>query len=216
MVKIKAKNYDFERVKGISMNQLMQHYKLYEGYVKKINEIWSILAKKENFKDSNSTFSEMRSIKLGESYALDGVKLHELYFGNLGGNSTQPFGPILELIIRDYGSYSNFANRFKDVGLSMRGWAVLAIDPIDNRLHIYGQDSHDKGLVWNAFPLLVLDVYEHAYMIDFGIDRSKYIDVFMKNIKFDIVNMRLGIYYNMMNQANINNFMSRYYSHYDF
>ncbi|MCG8542277.1 MAG: Fe-Mn family superoxide dismutase [Clostridia bacterium] len=212
MVKeINTKVFDFESVNGISMNQLTQHYKLYEGYVKKINEIWNILAKKKDFKGSNPTFSTLRSLKLGESYALNGVKLHELYFENLGGNSTRPFGPILELIIRDYGSYSDFQNRFKGVGLSMRGWAVLAIDPIDNRLHIYGQDSHDKGLVWNAFPLLILDVYEHAYMIDFGIDRSKYIDVFMSNINFDIVNTRLSIYNTLMSKLPPMNPMLRYH-----
>ncbi|WP_432401588.1 superoxide dismutase [Wukongibacter sp. M2B1] len=208
---IKAKDFDFRSVKGISMNQLTQHYKLYEGYVKKINEIWGILEKREDFPNPNTTYSSMRSLKLGESYALDGVKLHQLYFENLGGDSTRPYGPILDLIERDYGSYSNFEDRFKDVGLSMRGWAVLAIDPIDNRLHIYGQDSHDQGVVWNAFPLLVLDVYEHAYMIDFGIDRSRYIDVFMKNINFDVVNTRLALYNILMNTLPTMNFMPRYY-----
>lgn len=211
MDRVKLKKFNFTDVKDISRNQLTQHYKLYEGYVKKINEIWSILERKEDFKNPNSTYSTMRSLKLGESYALDGVKLHELYFENLGGNSTRPFGPILQLIIKDYGSYSNFENRFKDVGLSMRGWAVLAIDPIDNRLHIYGQDSHDKGVIWNAFPLLVLDVYEHAYMIDFGIDRSKYIDVFMKNINFDIVNRRLAIYNLLMDKLPMMSFQPRFW-----
>lgn len=214
MSTIKAKTFSFNSVKGISMDQLTQHYKLYEGYVNKINEIWGILENTDTFKDPNPTFSTMRSLKLGESYALDGVKLHELYFENLGGTSRTPYGPILELIIRDYGSYSNFENRFKDVGLSMRGWAALAIDPIDNKLHIYGQDSHDQGLIWNAFPLLVLDVYEHAYMIDFGIDRKEYIDVFMKNIDFDRVNTRLAIYTMIINKMPTMNFMNRYYPFY--
>lgn len=214
MSEIKAKTFDFDNVKGISKEQLAEHYILYEGYVNKINEIWGILDEVKEFEDSNPTFSLMRTLKLGESYALDGVKLHELYFENLSCISNAPYGPVLELIIRDYGSYSNFAERFKDVGLSMRGWAVLAIDPIDNKLHIYGQDSHDQGLIWNAFPLLVLDVYEHAYMIDFGIDRKKYIDVFMKNINFDVVNTRLAIYDIMMNKLPTMNLRSQYYPYF--
>ncbi|CAM2968767.1 hypothetical protein CLSP100651_12155 [Clostridium sporogenes] len=74
-----AKDYNFNNVKGISLNQLNAHYKLYNGYVNKLNEIWSIPNNSEDFKNSNSTFSKLRCIKRGESYALDGVKLHELY-----------------------------------------------------------------------------------------------------------------------------------------
>lgn len=197
MAEIKKQNYNFSTVKGISLNQLQQHYKLYEGYVNKLNEIWTMPIDAAKYGQGNSTYSPMRSLKLGETYALNGVNLHQLYFENMIGGNNKPFGPILNLIIRDFKSYENFLEYLKKVGLSMRGWAILAMDPLDNKLHIIGSDAHDVGAVWLSYPLLVLDVYEHAYMIDFGIDRNKYIDRFIENINWAVVNNRLARYINI-------------------
>jgi len=80
---------------------------------------------------------------------------------------------------------------FTNTGLSMRGWVVLIQGEYNGKLRIIGQDSHDDGTVYNGKPILVLDVYEHAYMIDFGIDRKEYIKVFFENINWDVVNKRL-------------------------
>lgn len=200
MFKLTPKEYDFSSVQGISLKQLQQHYKLYEGYVSKINEIWNIPNDAKEFKDSNATYSKMRSLKLGETFALDGVKLHQLYFQNMTGGFNNPTGEIIKLIKRDFNSCENFLQYFKNVGLAVRGWAILAIDPLDNRLHVFGADAHDVGAVWDAYPLLVMDVYEHAYFMDFGTDRSKYIDTFIKNINWRIVNGRLQKY-NMIKSA---------------
>ncbi|WML35457.1 superoxide dismutase [Clostridium sp. OS1-26] len=200
MFKLTPKEYDFSSVKGITPRQLQQHYKLYEGYVSKLNEIWNIPNDAKEFKDSNATYSKMRSLKLGETFALDGVKLHQLYFQNMTGGFNNPTGEIIKLIERDFNSYENFLQYFKNVGLAVRGWAILAIDPLDNKLHVFGADAHDVGAVWDSYPLLVMDVYEHAYFMDFGTDRSKYIDTFIKNINWRIVNSRLQKY-NMIKSA---------------
>jgi len=177
---VKLKKYDFSDVKGLSKEQLSQHYQLYKGYVQTVNRIWS--GEKKH---------DIRCIELTETYSVDGVKLHELYFGNLGNCSQKPFGSILNLIERDYGSYDEFEKLFKKVGAVMRGWVILAFDPLDERFHVYGQDTHDKGSIWDAIPLLVMDVYEHAYMIDFGIDKKRYINVFFNNIDWEVVDQRL-------------------------
>lgn len=200
MFKLTPKEYDFSSVQGITLKQLQQHYKLYEGYVSKMNEIWNIPNDAKEFKDSNATYSKMRSLKLGETFALDGVKLHELYFQNMTGGFNNPTGEIIKLIKRDFNSYENFLQYLKNVGLAVRGWAILAIDPLDNKLHVFGSDAHDVGAVWNSYPLLIMDVYEHAYFMDFGTDRSKYIDTFIKNINWRIVNGRLQKY-NMIKSA---------------
>lgn len=76
-------------------------------------------------------------------------------------------------------------------GVAARGWVVLAYDLDDGLLHNYSADAHDQGGIWGAVPLLVLDTYEHAYMIDYGVKRAPYIDAFMKNIDWDEVNQRL-------------------------
>lgn len=215
MKKIIPKKFNFNKVDGISINQLNQHYKLYEGYVSKLNEIWGILDQNIIYKNPNSTYSKIRSLKLGESYSLDGVKLHELYFENLGGGNNKPFGEVLKLINRDFNSYETFIKRFKNIGLSMRGWVVLAIDPIDDRLHIFGSDAHDVGAIWNSYPLLIMDVYEHAYMIDFGINKKDYIDIFIENINWNVVNKRLADYYNIKIHKNKNfNYYPNYFRYY--
>ncbi|QZY53627.1 superoxide dismutase [Crassaminicella profunda] len=191
MTRITPKKFDFRSIEGISRKQLNEHYQLYKGYVKKINLIWRKL-KEEKFIDPNTTYSPYRCLKLGESYALNGVKLHELYFGNLGGRKNKPYGKLLEKIEKDFGSYKNWEKDLLDAGKSARGWVVTAYDLMDDKIRNYLCDGHDQGGIWNALPILVLDVYEHAYMIDFGIDREKYLDIFIKNINWEICEKRYG------------------------
>lgn len=195
-LKIIAKNYDFTKVKGLSMKQLTQHYKLYEGYVSKTNEIYNIINNTPKFMEGNQTYSKLRALLKGQSFALDGVKLHQLYFQNICLNNSEynvPSMPyeILERLEKDFQGCERFVDLFTKSALSVRGWVVVALEPIDNKLHIYGCDAHDEGGIWNSIPILVLDVYEHAYMIDFGIDRKAYIDTFLKTINWDVVKRRL-------------------------
>lgn len=190
MKKTEMKKYNFYGVNGLSENQLVQHEKLYDNYVTKLNQVRTLLTVEKNYEDSNTVFSRMRSLKLAESYCLNGVKLHELYFENITGAYRSANGTVVKAIIEAFGSYDSFINKFIAVGMSMRGWAILSWDPLDDDLHIYGQDSHDEGSTIQTVPLLVLDVYEHAYMIDYGIARKEYINVFIKNINWGIVNDR--------------------------
>lgn len=186
---IEPKSFDFSSTKGFSLNQLEQHYILYEGYVKNINKIFSILRDRDHL-TTGTTYSEARSLALGESYALNGVKLHEYYFENMVYPQDLPFGIIYKWILRDYGSFEKWKKQFIEFALSVRGWVIYAFDPINMRTHIIGQDEHDKGSIWQSAPLLVLDVYEHAYMIQFGIDRKAYINTFFNNINWEVVNQR--------------------------
>ncbi|HEY5561085.1 MAG TPA: superoxide dismutase [Clostridiaceae bacterium] len=203
MYNLEPETFDFKSVKGLSMNQLDAHYKLYTGYVIKLNEIWNTPYIPGNYTDSNATYSKMRSLKLGESYSLDGVKLHQLYFENMTGGNNTPYGPILDAITNQFSSYEDFISYFTNVGLSMRGWVVLSIDSLDNKLHIIGSDSHDSGAVWLSYPLLIMDVYEHAYFMDFGTDRKKYISTFLENINWGVLNDRLGKYVSSMQTTNM-------------
>jgi Fe-Mn family superoxide dismutase len=209
---LKPETFDFRSVKGISMKQLDEHYKLYSGYVSILNEIWNTPYISANYTDSNATMSRMRSLKLGETYSLNGVKLHNLYFENIVGGNNIPYGPILNAIINQYSTYDNFISCLTNVGLSMRGWAVLSIDSIDNKLHIIGSDLHDTGSVWLSYPLLIMDVYEHAYFMDFGTDKRKYISTFVENINWGILNDRFQKYVSSMQLPSMN--QSRYYPHF--
>jgi len=190
MEKIQAKKYNFHGVYDLSEKQLKQHEMLYENYVQKLNQVRTLLVEDKDFAGTNSTFSRLRSLKLAESYTLNGVKLHELYFENIIGAGKRPYPPLMDAIVEDFGSVEHFIDKFKAVGMAMRGWAVLVWDPLDEGLHVIGQDAHDEGSTIGTIPLLVLDVYEHAYMIDYGIAKKEYIDIFIKNINWDVVNVR--------------------------
>ena len=181
-------------MEGISKEEVDQHYGiLYKGYVNKLNEIRRKMDTVD-FAAANQSFSELRSLKTEETFCLNGSKLHEWYFDNLGGHGGEAQGRIRELIDRDFGSYQKFETEFKATGLAVRGWVVLAYDLDDEKLHIYGQDAHNVGVPWGAYPLLILDVYEHAYGIDYGVKRAPYIDAFMKNLDWNEVNTRLAKY----------------------
>ena len=181
-----------QEMKGISKQQIEEHYSiLYKGYVAKVNEIRAGLETVDRSK-ANQTYSALRALKTEESFALNGVKLHEAYFDNLGGKGGKPDGNILSLIERDFGSYEVWEEDFKASGIAARGWVVLVYDLDDGRLHNYSSDAHNQGGVWSALPLLVLDTYEHAYMIDYGVKRPSYIDAFMQNIDWDVVNKRVA------------------------
>lgn len=205
MYNIKPETFNFKSVNGISMKQLDEHYKLYVGYVSKLNEIWNIPYIPSNYSDSNPTYSKMRSLKLGETYALNGTKLHNLYFQNMTNGNTTPYGPVLDAITRQFSTYDNFISYLTNVGLSMRGWAILTIDSIDNKFHIIGSDLHDTGAVWISYPILVMDVYEHAYFMDFGTDRKRYINAFIQNINWGILNQRFQKYITLMKSMSMKN-----------
>jgi Fe-Mn family superoxide dismutase len=176
---------------GISPKQITQHYEiLYKGYVNTFNEIQRKLpgAPRE---DQNPRYTEYRELKLEETYNLDGVVLHELYFGNLGGAGGPPEGKIRNAIIHSFGSTGKWEEDFRAAGAAARGWVVLAHDFRTGRLHNFLLDAHNVGVIQSSLPFLVLDVYEHAYFIDYGAKRTPYIDAFMKNIDWQAVNQRL-------------------------
>ena len=171
----------------------IHHDKLYAGYVDKKDEIQNKLAELDAQKLSvaNATYSELRGLKQGESFAINGVNLHEWYFGNLGG-SDKP-GQITEkMLTKTFGSYENFSALFSACGIAARGWVVLAWDTHDSALKIYTCDAHNQDGVWGAIPVLVLDVYEHAYFMDYGSDRKTYIQDFMNNINWQEVEKRIN------------------------
>jgi Fe-Mn family superoxide dismutase len=196
IVKIVAKPlpekvYNTESV-GISRKTHDEHYKLYQGYVNKANEIREKLAALD--KDpakANQTYSDIRVLKVEYTFALGGVKNHELYFDILGGKGGAPTGPVAEWINKYFGSYEAWAQDLKATGIAARGWVWLALDHDDGSLFNYIGDAQNTFPIWNATPILALDTYEHAYYYDFQTARAKYIDAFLQTIDWDAVNARL-------------------------
>ena len=183
-----VKPLKYASLDGLSEKQIGQHHDvLYAGYVKKTNEIRKALETVDK-SATNATFSQLRELKVEETFALNGVKLHEFYFDNLGGKGNEASGTIGEWIAQDFGSFSAWAEEFKAEGIASRGWVVLALDLEEGRLHNFVCDIHNQGGIWAAVPVLVLDVYEHAYFLDYATNRKGYLEAFMKNVKWEEAN----------------------------
>ena len=192
MAELRAKELKTSKMTGFSEKQIEDHHGvLYKGYVNKVNEIRKQMDSVD-YSKANQTYSELRALKIEETFALNGVKLHEAYFDNMGGSGGKATGKALELIEKNFGSYEAWETDFTATGKAVRGWVVLAYDLEDGSLHNFGSDAHNLGPIWNATPVLVLDTYEHAYMIDYGVKRPPYIDAFMNVIDWDVVNARLA------------------------
>jgi Fe-Mn family superoxide dismutase len=176
---------------GLSSNQLSQHLKLYQGYVAKVNEIHAKL-KEADLAGANATYSPFRELLVEESYALNGVVYHEFYFGNLGGSGGEPSGTLKSALEDGWGSMGKFMDYLKAAGKCMRGWVIVGYNLRDARLCLYGLDTHNMWVPTCVIPILALDVYEHAYMIDYGIDRSKYLETFVNNLQWEVVAKRFA------------------------
>lgn len=180
-----------KKMDGLSANQIEQHLKLYKGYVTKSNEIMSKI-KEVDISTANATYSPLRELLMEQSFAVNGAIYHELYFGNLGGSGGEPTGQLKAAMDETFGNTGKFMDFLKASGKSMRGWVVVGWNQRGNRIDTFGLDTHNMWSPAGFIPLLVLDVYEHAYMIDYAIDRAKYLDAFVKNIDWDVVSKRFS------------------------
>lgn len=181
-------------LEGISPKTLeIHHDKLYVGYVNKMKEVAQKLkdmnASGLGLDAANQSYSDLRALRDGETFATNGVYLHEHYFNVLGGDGKAK-GSLADALAEKYGSLEKFVSFFSATGMAVRGWVVLAWDAHVQRLKIYGTDAHNQGGVWGCMPLIVLDVYEHAYFIDYGADRKAYIQAFWKNLDWKAATAR--------------------------
>ena len=178
---------------GISRATIDAHYRLYQGYVAKRNEILGALEDADR-SAANQVYSELRALKVDFTFAIGGIKNHELYFEHLGGEGGDPTGAFADLVERDFGSAGAWREDLKATGMAGRGWAWTAYDWDEGRLFNYVGDAQNTFPVWNATPLVALDVYEHAYFLDYQTDRAAYIDAFFRNLDWNVVNGWVGAY----------------------
>jgi len=184
---LSVKPLKYAELPGLSAKLLSEHHDvLYAGYVKKLIEIQDKL-KTADEAAANGTYSEIGELKREETFAANGVRLHESYFAGLGGDGV-PSGAILKLIERDCGGLEAWKSHVTASGIAARGWVVAAYDPQLMRLATYSCDAHNLGCVWDAVPLIVLDVYEHAYYLDYATARKAYIAAWLNNLDFNNAN----------------------------
>ncbi|MGC2433959.1 MAG: Fe-Mn family superoxide dismutase [Desulfobaccales bacterium] len=187
-----AKDFSFLLgMKGFSDTLLKNHFTLYQGYVTNTNKVLDLLA--ALLKDGQQGTPEFAELKRRLGWEFNGMRLHELYFSNLGGDGDWGKAPELtKRVTAQFGSVEACANDFMAVA-AMRGigWAVTYEDPETGLIINQWINEHDGGHSAGCNPLLILDVFEHAYMTDYGLKRADYIAAFFNNLKCEAVEQRL-------------------------
>jgi Fe-Mn family superoxide dismutase len=187
-----AKNYsELIGMKGFSETLLNNHFALYQGYVTNTNKLLETLD--QMLKDNRSGTPEYVELKRRLGWEFNGMRLHELYFDNLGGDGELGRNSFLTMkIVESYGSYDAWEKEFRTVG-AMRGigWTILYMDPVSGRLINFWINEHDVGHPVGFEPLLIMDVFEHAFITDYGLKRADYIDAFFRNIKWTKISSRI-------------------------
>ncbi|MGB8468437.1 MAG: Fe-Mn family superoxide dismutase [Candidatus Babeliales bacterium] len=174
----------------LTPKQIDEHLVLYKKYVDKRNEIARTLQSVDK-KALSKTFSAFRSLKVAETYAVNGQILHELYFENIGA-AAQPMGPLATALITDsFGSIEAFKTDILACGQVARGWVLCAFSLDDGKLHNFVLEEHNSHVPVMALPMLVFDVYEHAYFMDYGTALAPYLEQLWNHINWAVVEQRI-------------------------
>lgn len=176
---------------GFSETLLKNHFTLYQGYVNNTNKVLELIA--QMIRDGKTATPEFAELKRRLGWEWNGMRLHEYYFENLGGQEALPPGSKLyKKIVENFGSFELWEKEFRAIG-AMRGigWVGLYQDPSSGRLINFWINEHDVGHPAGCELLLIMDVFEHAFLTDYGLKRADYIDAFFKNINWKVVESRL-------------------------
>jgi Fe-Mn family superoxide dismutase len=178
-------------MEGFSQTLLTNHFTLYQGYVTNTNKLMDTLA--SMLKEGKTAAPEYAELKRRFGFEFNGMRLHEYYFENLGGKTPlDKAGALAKKLAEAYGSYEAWEQDFRATG-AMRGigWAVLYQDNVTGGLCNQWINEHETGHLAGCRPILVMDVFEHAFMIDYGLKRADYITSFFKNINWKVVTDRI-------------------------
>ncbi len=190
-MQLEPKPLKYKSLPGISERQLSEHHDvLYTGYVNKYNEIVKKL-ESVDLESANQSYSDLRELNVEKTFTLNGIKLHEYYFDNMTEKPNKCDGKVLELINKKWGSFDKWQAEFGALGMAARGWVVMSYDADLKTLDNYICDAHNQGGIWNGNTILVMDVYEHAYFLDYATARKKYIESFMTTIDWHVINERV-------------------------
>ena len=179
-------------MEGFSETLLRNHFTLYQGYVTNTNKLLDLLGQMP--KEGKIGTPEYAELKRRMGFEFDGMRLHEYYYENLGGKGELgQSAKLRDRLARDFGSYEAWEADFKGTG-TMRGigWAILYQDDRTGRLINQWINEHETGHLAGCRPILIMDVFEHAFMLDYGLKRADYIEAFFKNIKREAVESRLA------------------------
>jgi Fe-Mn family superoxide dismutase len=186
-----ARNFDhlIGKIPGLSEKQLRAHFGLYQGYVKKLNEIEEKL-KSADPSTANYSYSDYSELQRRRAVPFNGAYLHQLYFENLTAESPQPSEHLRKALEASFGSLENWMTHAKAGLMSGHGWVLLSRSKMDGVLRNNFVEEHHRGVMIESDILLSLDGWEHAYMIDYGTTKAEYIKVLMAAIDWNVVSQR--------------------------
>ena len=187
-----AKDYsNLIGMEGFSETLLKNHFILYQGYVTNTNKLSDLLT--AMLKEGKAGTPEYSELKRRFGFEFNGMRLHEYYFENMGGKAPlDKSGTLAKKVADAYGSYDAWEKDFRATG-TMRGigWTILYQDNVTGWLFNQWINEHEVGHLAGCRPILVMDVFEHAFITDYGLKRADYIEAFFKNINWNVVEGRL-------------------------
>jgi Fe-Mn family superoxide dismutase len=178
-------------MEGFSQTLLNNHFTLYQGYVTNTNKLSDLLM--AMLKEDKAGTPQYSELKRRFGFEFNGMRLHEYYFENLGGKASRDkSGALAKKLADAYGSYDAWEKDFRATG-TMRGigWVILYQDNVTGGLFNQWINEHEVGHLAGCRPILVMDVFEHAFMTDYGLKRADYIAAFFQNISWKVVEGRL-------------------------
>jgi Fe-Mn family superoxide dismutase len=185
-----AQTFNFGSLDGISQNQLDVHIKLYEGYVKFLNTLEE--KQKEMMQDTEKNAYTLGELTRRIGFEFNGMRMHEHYFSQWEGTPSPIAGSLESALAAQYGSLDAWMAQFKGVAM-MRGigWAILSYDQAGKKFFNHFVADHELGQLGDTTPILALDMWEHAYMVDYvPAEKAKYVEVFFKNLNGTVVSER--------------------------
>jgi Fe-Mn family superoxide dismutase len=190
MVHIEPQSFNhLEGFDGLSERCMREHIKLYEGYVSKYNEM---MGKMHDIRAAGQaqTDPDTQSLKVDITFALGAIKNHELFFDILGGNGGAPAGDLAKAIVKSFHNIEQYLADLRHAAIAGRGWVWTAYDLDYDYLFNYEAGARASLPVWNAVPILGIDMAGHAYFYDYGNNRVPYVDAVLKSINWERVAKR--------------------------
>lgn len=188
-----TKEFNLPEIDGLSQKQIEVHLGLYDGYVKNVNKLQEQIAQLKDVDTEKYSYAitETRR-RLG--FEFNGMRMHEYYFNQLEASNTKETQDeeLIELISKEFGTWDSFINEFKKVGMTRGiGWTILYYDKNAEALYIAWVADHELGQLGGLKILLAMDMWEHAFMVDYTpAQKAEYIDAYLNNVNFGVMDTR--------------------------
>lgn len=189
------KEFSYQNLKSISQTSFELHKKLYEGYVRKLNEI-TVEYKTVNKGAANHNYSHSRELLIEKTHNYNSMILHECFFDILSGKPLPPSEYFKKAIEKDFITWGEYLMDLEAVAMSSRaGWAITVFNPKEKRFQNFSLDLHDIHVPIQSYPIVVIDTWEHSYMIDFAINKADYVKTVIEEINWGQISESVEKYY---------------------